>query len=36
MSLVKSRQLDADKLVKVQRLIEEHRQTDREEEHERH
>jgi BlaI family penicillinase repressor len=36
MSLVKSRQLDADKLVKVQRLIEEHRQADREEEHERH
>ena len=36
MSLVKSRQLDAAKLVKVQRLIEEHRQADREEEHERH
>jgi len=36
MSLVKSRQLDADKLVKVQRLIEEHRQAGREEEHERH
>lgn len=36
MSLVRSRQLDADKLVKVQRLIEEHRQADREEQHERH
>ena len=36
MSLVKTRQLDADKLVKVQRLIEEHRRADREEQHERH
>jgi predicted transcriptional regulator len=34
MSLVKSRQLDADKLVKVQRLIEEHKQADRKEKHE--
>jgi len=36
MSLVKSRQLDAEKLVKVQRLIEEHGRSNREEEHERH
>jgi len=36
MSLVKSRQLDAGKLVKVQQLIEEHRQADREGKHERH
>ena len=36
MSLVKSRQLDAEKLAKVQRLIEQHKQEDREEEHERH
>ena len=36
MSLVKSRQLDADKLAKLQRLIEQHSKPDREEEHERH
>jgi predicted transcriptional regulator len=34
MSLVKSRQLDAGKLVKVQQLIEEHTQADREGKHE--
>jgi predicted transcriptional regulator len=34
MSLVKSRQLDAGRLVKVQQLIEEHTQADREGKHE--
>jgi BlaI family penicillinase repressor len=35
MSLVKSRQLDADKLIKVRQLIEAHSQADGEEKHER-
>ncbi|MGC2184223.1 MAG: BlaI/MecI/CopY family transcriptional regulator [Terriglobales bacterium] len=34
MSLVKSRQLDGDKLAQLQQLIEEHTQENREEEHE--